>query len=90
MAVTLLIACTREHWTLDLERQTNLLERPYPMNYPSSAPIPNKIISRLSPQRLAILSDSYVKDFHVYRVRDASGEEGYVIDLPGMREERRR
>jgi hypothetical protein len=82
-----LLACTREERVLELETPTDLLERPYPMGYPSSAPKPNTILRTLSPQRVLILDDSLEKDFHVYRVRDSQGNEGYLIGrTPGMRE----
>ena len=76
-----------EQRTLELETSVDLLARPYPMGYPSSAPRPNSVLRTLPPQGVLILSDSYEKDFHVYKVRDSQGNEGYVIGRsPGMKE----
>ncbi len=84
----LLLSCTREHRVLAIEQQTELLQQPYPLNYPSTAPMPNSIIRVLPPQSLTILSDSYGKDYHVYRVLDSQGNSGYIIDRPGIKEKR--
>jgi hypothetical protein len=81
-----LVSCSGEHRVLVLDQPTELLQRPSPMNYPSTAPLPNTVIRALQPQTVTILSDSYAKDFHVYKVRDSMGNEGYIVDRPGMRE----
>ena len=72
-----LCSCIQEHRVLVLEQKTELLRQPYPLNYPSSAPISNSIVRVLSPENVTILSDSYRKDFHVYQVRDSLGNTGY-------------
>ena len=81
-----IFSCSSEHRSLVIDRPTELLEKPYPLNYPSTAPLPNAIIRVLAAQTVTIESDSYAKDFHVYKVRDSSGTKGYIIDRPGMRE----
>lgn len=88
VAAQLAVACSKEPRVLEVERPTELLERPYPLGYPSSEPEPNAVLKVLSPrQRVVILSDSYEKDFHVYKVRDSDGNEGYLIGRrPGVRE----
>lgn len=84
----LVASCSKEQRVLEVEQPTELLERPYPLGYPSSEPEPNSVLKVLSPgQRVVILSDSYEKDFHVYKVRDSDGNEGYLIGRrPGVRE----
>jgi len=87
VAAHILVACSREERVLELETPMDLLERPYPMGYPSTAPKPNSVLRTLPPQRVQILSDSYEKDFHVYRIRDSQGNEGYLIGRsPGVKE----
>jgi hypothetical protein len=86
--VLLLLSCAREHRVLEIQQQTELLQEPYPLNYPSTAPKQNSIIRVLTPQRVIIVSDSYEKDYHVYRVLDSQGNKGYIIDRPGVKEKR--
>jgi hypothetical protein len=77
-------SCTHETRVLVIEKETQLLQQPFPPGYPSSAPIPNSVIRLLEPQNVTILSDSFHKDFHVYKVRDSLGNEGYVIGRAGV------
>lgn len=63
-----------------------LLESPYPLGYPSSNPQPNRLLANLVDTKVCIYSDSYGKDFHVYRVRTGDGRKGYILDDPGVRE----
>ena len=81
-------SCSKEQRALEIEQPTELLEQPYPLGYPSSQPQPNTVLRTLTPgERVAILSDRYEKDFHVYTVRDSAGNQGYVIGRrPGVRE----
>ncbi len=79
-----LLSCTRDNRVLVIQQDTPLLQRPFPVGYPSSAPIPNSIVRVLQPQNVTILSGSFHKDFHVYKVRDSLGEEGYVIGRTGV------
>ena len=81
----MLLSCTRDNRVLVLEVETQLLEQAYPLNYPSTAPLPNAVVRVLAPQDVTILNDRYEKDYHVYRVRDSMGNKGYIIDRPGMR-----
>jgi len=84
-----LASCTSEHRVLVIQQQTELLREPYPLNYPSTAPMPNAIIQMLQPQSVVILSDRYEKDYHVYRIRDSLGHEGYIIGQLGVTAERK-
>lgn len=63
-----------------------LLERPYPLGYPSTGPLPNRVLADLTGTKVCVLHDSYGKGFHVYRVRTGEGEVGYILDSPGVRE----
>lgn len=84
----LLASCAKEPRMLDIQQKTELLEQPYPLGYPSTSPMPNSVLRVLEPQKVTVLSDSFEKDFHVYRVRDASGVEGWVIGKSGITEEK--
>lgn len=88
VAANLATSCTKGERMLQVESPTELLERPYPLGYPSSNPEPNSVLRTLSAgERVAVLSDSYEKDFHVYLVRDVDGIQGFVIGRqPGVRE----
>lgn len=85
----LLVSCTNEYRVLVIQQHTELLQEPYPLNYPSTAPMPNVVIRVLQPQCVAILNDRYQKDYQVFKVRDSLGEEGYVIGRAGVTVERR-
>jgi hypothetical protein len=69
-----------------LVEKAQLLEKPYPLGYPSSAPLPNRVLADLEDERVCVLQDTYGKDFHVYRVRTGDGRKGYVMDSPSVRE----
>jgi hypothetical protein len=84
VAAELAASCSKEERALEVEQPTELLERPYPLGYPSSEPQPNAVLKVLSPgQRVVILSDSYEKDLHVYKVRDSDGNEAHLGDDRG-------
>jgi hypothetical protein len=63
-----------------------LLEEPYPLNYPSSAPKPNRKLADLVDTTVCVLDDTYGKDFHVFRVRTSNGQKGYVLDGYGVKQ----
>ena len=50
------------------------------MDYPSTAPVPNRVVEMLKDERVELLDEQFEKDFHVYRVRADGGQEGYLID----------
>jgi hypothetical protein len=62
-----------------------LLENPYPLDYPSTAPLPNRRLAELTHTKVCVLDDTYGKDFHVFRVRTSAGQQGYILDDPGVR-----
>lgn len=63
-----------------------LLEKPYPLNYPSSKPLPNRVLSELADTRVCILGSRIGKDFQVFRVRTLQGLTGYLVGGPGLHE----
>ena len=65
-------------------RDAQLLSEPYPLDYPSTCPKPNRVVATLRGQEVCVLSHSYEKDFHAYRVRTTSGLKGYIMDGPGV------
>lgn len=69
---------------------TELLRKPYPLNYPSSAPQPNRVLRELKNERVQITSTTVEKDFLVYQVETADGSVGYVIDGPTVHVEKNR
>ena len=71
-----LVGCDR-HECVAVVSPVQLLEKPYPLGYPSSAPIPNRVVTMLAPGRYrgkATIS----KDFMVYHI-DSARRTGYVI-----------
>ncbi len=76
--------CDQER-TLQVQK-AQLLEKPYPLGYPSAAPWPNRAVENLVDTRVCVLGESYGKDFHVFRVRTSSGSEGYILDTPSVNE----
>ncbi len=67
-------------------KQAELLEKPYPLNYPSNAPKPNRKLADLVDTRVCVLDDTYSKEFHIFKVRTGDGQEGYILDDPGVKE----
>lgn len=86
LAVFTLTACQEPSRSLEIVAAAELLQQPYPMNYPSTAPQPNAVIETLQPQTLEIISDSYGKDYHVFKVKSRAGNTGYVIDDQSVEE----
>lgn len=86
MAMTLLLgACSKRHQELMVTGDAALLENPYPMNYPSTAPKPNKRIRLLKNEAVILLDERIEKDYLVYKVRTIDGVEGYVLAGPGIK-----
>src|SRR5437867_813146 len=72
---------------LTVSEATPVLERPFPMDYPSNPyvkPFPNRQIDVLAPGNYAtVISKRYEKDFAAYSVELGSGAHGYVIGRAG-------
>jgi|GEM_PF-5536617 len=66
----------------------SVLENPYPLNYPSTNPKPNKVVYSLKPGESVLVLDEWAdKDFKVYKVQYSSGKDsGYVIYGKNIRE----
>jgi len=57
-----------------------VLENPYPLNYPSTNPLPNKAIAELpSGAQVRIVERGYGKAFMYFAVELSEGQRGYVI-----------
>jgi hypothetical protein len=69
--------------TLIVQR-ADLLEKPYPLAYPGVGA--NRVLARLVDTNVCVLDDSYGKDFHVYRVRTATGQTGFVVQTSTVTE----
>jgi hypothetical protein len=78
------LGCADEHKTLRIQGEHPLLESPYPMDYPSSAPMPNRKIRLLKNEQVVVLDERFEKDFQVYEVRTRDGLEGYLVGEPGI------
>lgn len=63
---------------------TDVLQNPYPLDYPSAKPIQNKVIAVLNRgDEALIITHNYGKDYLAYKVRLADGRIGYVIYKEG-------
>ena len=56
-----------------------LLEQPYPIGYPSSQPVPNKVLTMLAPGRYTTRKRVDGMDFRAYAI-DSGQFSGFVID----------
>jgi hypothetical protein len=65
---------------------TPLVEAPYPLDYPSTSPRPNRVLRRLEKGRVDLLERINGKDFMMYRVKLADGSTGYVVADTAVRE----
>ena len=66
--------------TLVADDPLNVLEKPYPIGYPSSNPMPNRVVAVLpAGHRAKVKGDGYGKDFKYYEVALPTGETGYLI-----------
>ena len=76
LASAVLIGCHRRE-CVAVASPVELLEKPYPVGYPSSAPIPNRVLTKLAPGRYSA-TVRYEKDFMVFHI-DSGQLTGYVI-----------
>lgn len=79
----LFFGCAQDN-VLMIEGASELLEAPYPMNYPSSSPKPNRVLRVVKDQEVYILQEQSEKDYLVYKVRTNSGEEGFIVARSNM------
>ena len=80
MLTFLVAACNSPNEYLEAESKVQVLQKPYPLNFPSTKPINNKVIKILMPQdRVKLLDQNFQKDFMVYEVELDTGDIGYII-----------
>lgn len=61
-----------------------VLERPSPIDYPTTNPLPNSVLDTLPPgTRLAVTESGIEKDYMYYRVELPDGRKGFVIGKVG-------
>ncbi len=69
-----------------IEGPTNLLMNPYPLNYPTTNPKENAVISQLKKgDEGEVLDYKYGKDFKAYKVELKNGKIGYLISGDNFR-----
>ena len=75
----MVVGCS-SNLTVYIEGPTKLLKEPYPLNYPSTNPQPNEIVTVLKKGDVGeVLSSDYGKDYKVYKVKMRDGKIGYLI-----------
>jgi hypothetical protein len=55
--------CNSNEGCLEILEPTNLLEEPYAIGYPSTNPIPNRVLKIMDKETVVITDKSYEKDF---------------------------
>lgn len=80
--LTVVSSCSRDHMrAIVADAPLQVLERPSPMDYPSTAPEPNRVLATVpAGERLVVIGRGYEKDYAYYRVELADGRKGYVIN----------
>jgi hypothetical protein len=82
--VGLLGGCSQAPAKIVADAPLDVLERPAPPDYPSTAPLPNGVLHRAAAgEQLDVVEKAYEKDFMYYRVKLADGRTGYVIARAG-------
>jgi hypothetical protein len=57
-----------------------VLEHPSPLDYPSTSPLPNRVLATVpAGGRLLVVGSGYQKDYIYYQVKLADGRKGFVI-----------
>ena len=78
MAAVALASCSGS--SIVAEGPVPVLEKPYPIGYPSSGPLPNSIVGTLGAgTRVRVRREGYGKDFKYYEVAIPGGDIGFVI-----------
>jgi hypothetical protein len=81
-AMLLAFACSTS--SLVADDTVAVPEKPYPLDYPSTNPLPNAVIATLAKgQRVKVKSTGYGKDFMYHEVALPDGRRGYVIYTAG-------
>jgi hypothetical protein len=71
---------------LEITETVPLLEAPYPLDYPSTSPRPNRKLRDVEKGRFDLLDRVLGKDYLVYRVRLTDGTVGYLVSGNAVRE----
>lgn len=75
-----IVSCSNNDNLIIIDKETNVLENSYPLNYPSTKPMPNKIIRVLNNgEKVKIVKYIYGKDYLAYKISLNDGEIGYII-----------
>ena len=78
------MSCDEKHIII-IEKPTEVLEKPYPLSYPSSNPRPNSVVGVVNEKEtVEVIKEIYGKDFLVYKIRMDDGKVGYVVYEEGM------
>ena len=73
-----IISCAHP-WCIEVRAAAPLLEEPYPLDYPSSGPLPNRVTRVLEKGRYTVLQQREGKDYVAYEIEGPHGVRGYVI-----------
>jgi hypothetical protein len=71
--------CVGEPERVFIEGDMALVEKPYPLGYPSAKPLPNRLVRKLHDEEVEVLRTFADKGFLVSEVRTREGIEGYVV-----------
>jgi hypothetical protein len=78
LALLAVTAC-REPGCIEVTAAVPLLENPYPLNYPSTAPMPNRTLGTIAAGKHAYIDQTSGKDFMVFELVQSSGARGFVV-----------
>lgn len=79
------VSCTRSHpRAIVADAPLQVLENPSPLDYPSTNPLPNKVLDTIpAGGRVLVTGRDYEKDYMYYRVTLPDGRKGFVIGRVG-------
>jgi hypothetical protein len=72
------LAC-REAGCIAVEPEAQLLEMPYPLGYPSTKPMPNRVLRTIAAGKHRYVNTVDGKDFRAFELRMEDGTRGYLI-----------
>lgn len=85
LCVCLIAAACARGGCVQLDAAAPLLERPHPMDYPSSAPLPNRVVAELAAGRYDYRRRITNQDFMVYELLVRENR-GFVVYGPTVHE----